>query len=202
MLRWTGTILVMISCVGLIGLGIGMLWPDGAGGPVEWIGAADGGAPLSGGTARDVDITRVVLPAIGLDAEVVPAALVQRDGGLTWEVLAFRIGHAEGTAGAGGLGNAILLGHVTSLRSGNVFAELDRADVGDRVQVFGGDQAFDYTVVSKRHVARDDRTVAEPGDARAVSLITCTGVWLPTIWDYTEGLVVRAELSRDQAYDR
>jgi len=35
-----------------------------------------------------------------------------------------------------------------------------------------------------------------------VSLITCTGVWLPTIWDYTERLVVRAELTQDQFSDR
>jgi sortase (surface protein transpeptidase) len=41
-------------------------------------------------------------------------------------------------------------------------------------------------------------SVLEPGETPALTLITCTGVWLPTIWDYTERLVVRAELSQRQ----
>ena len=31
-------------------------------------------------------------------------------------------------------------------------------------------------------------------DVPAVTLVTCTGAWLPTVWDYAERLVVRAEL--------
>jgi sortase (surface protein transpeptidase) len=51
-------------------------------------------------------------------------------------------------------------------------------------------------------VPRTDTTSIEPGEAAAVSLITCTGVWLPTIWDYTERLVVRAELNQNQVPDQ
>jgi LPXTG-site transpeptidase (sortase) family protein len=121
---------------------------------------------------------------------------------MTWEVPAFKIGHAETTAGAGQPGNAVLLGHVTSLRSGNVFANLDQVTVGQAIQVFAEATAFNYTVVSTTHVPRTDTTAIEPGDATAVSLITCTGVWLPTIWDYTERLVVRAELKPNQVTDQ
>ena len=141
-------------------------------------------------------ITHVEIPAISLSADVVPAGLIQRDGGVTWEVPAFKIGHAETTAGAGQPGNAVLLGHVTSVRSGNVFANLDQVEVGQAINVFAETTAFTYTVVSTTHVPRTDTTSIEPGEAAAVSLITCTGVWLPTIWDYTERLVVHAELSR------
>ena len=31
-------------------------------------------------------------------------------------------------------------------------------------------------------------------ETASLTLITCTGLWLPTIWDYTERLVVRADL--------
>jgi LPXTG-site transpeptidase (sortase) family protein len=141
-------------------------------------------------------ITHVAIPAIGLDADVVDAALVDVDGGYTWQVPAFKVGHAESTAGAGQAGNAVLLGHVTSVHSGNVFADLDQAHVGDTVRVFSDNARFDYTVVSTQAVPRSDSLVIDPTAAPSVSLITCTGVWLPTIWDYTERLVVHAELSQ------
>jgi LPXTG-site transpeptidase (sortase) family protein len=147
-------------------------------------------------------ITHVEIPAISLSADVVPAGLVERDGGVTWDVPAFKIGHAETTAGAGQPGNAVLLGHVTSVRSGDVFANLDQVTVGQAINVFADTTAFAYTVVSTTHVPRTDTTSIEPGEAAAVSLITCTGVWLPTIWDYTERLVVRAELNQNQVPDQ
>ncbi|MBA2527862.1 MAG: sortase [Pyrinomonadaceae bacterium] len=70
-----------------------------------------------------------------------PARLVEQRGGLTWEVPAFRAGHAEATAGAAELGNAILLGHVTSRQAGNVFKDLDKARAGDQVLVLSGSSA-------------------------------------------------------------
>ena len=141
-------------------------------------------------------ITHLVVPAIGLDADVVDSALVAVDGGLTWQVPAFKVGHAESTAGAGEVGNAVLLGHVTSVHSGNVFADLDQVKVGDLVQVYSDSERFDYHVVSTRAIPRADSDVLQPTQSPSVSLITCTGVWLPTIWDYTERLVVHAELSQ------
>jgi LPXTG-site transpeptidase (sortase) family protein len=142
-------------------------------------------------------ITRVVITTIGLSVEVVPAELVAVQRGLTWQVPAFKAGHAEGTAGAGQAGNAVLLGHVTSLHSGNVFQELDRVREGDVVRVFfGATDGFTYRVVATTHVPRTDSDTVQPTTVPSVSLITCTGTWLPTIWDYTERLVVRAELSQ------
>src|SRR6185436_17829350 len=138
-------------------------------------------------------ITHLSLDRSGLDADVVPAHLVDRDGATTWDVPAFKVGHAESTAGAGEEGNAVLLGHVTSLHSGNVFQDLDQAQPGDRVQVFSDGARFDYIVTNVDRVPRTDLEVVDQGSKRAISLITCAGIWLPTIWDYTERLVVRAE---------
>jgi LPXTG-site transpeptidase (sortase) family protein len=173
----------------------------GAGAVTTSDGNAGDGTAVGRSTADPNDnirlpITRVVIPSIDLSAEVVPADVVAVDGGFTWEVPAFKIGHAETTAGAGQVGNAVLLGHVTSLRSGNVFAELDRVSIGDTVRVFSDADEFQYVVVSTTSVSRSDSSVLQPTDVPSISLITCTGMWLPTIWDYTERLVVHAERSQ------
>ena len=156
--------------------------------------AADDRAVGSAPPHGSLPITRVAIPRIWLDAEVVPAKFIQRDGGTTWEIPAFKAGHAEYTAGAGEAGNAILLGHVTSRSLGNVFQHLDRAQVGDLIHAFSGDRQFDYRVVDVRSVSRTDVSVLVTTPVASVSLFTCTGLWLPHIWDYTERLVVRAEL--------
>jgi LPXTG-site transpeptidase (sortase) family protein len=165
--------------------------PDAAGAPA----AAGAAAPSPEPTPPPaLPITRVVIPRTALDAETVPAHLVDRAGGHTWEVPAYKIGHAEGTAGAGAAGNAVLVGHVTSQSLGNVFHDLDQVRVGDRVQVYSSNQRFDYRVVDVRTVGRTDVSVVSPTPAPSLTLMTCTGVWLPVVSDYAERLVVRAEL--------
>jgi LPXTG-site transpeptidase (sortase) family protein len=140
-------------------------------------------------------VTRVVIPRLALDAAVIPARLVERAAGVTWEVPAFKVGHAEQTAGAGAPGNGVLVGHVTSQVAGNVFGNLDRAEVGDRVRIFSDAESFDYRVTEVRRVDRTDVSVVQPTAAPSLSLVTCTGAWLPVIGDFAERLVVRAELS-------
>ena len=122
------------------------------------------------------------------------ARLVERDGGVTWEIPAFRVGHAEGTASAGEPGNAVLLGHVSSLRAGDVFRNLDRVRVGDPVELFSQDRAFDYRVIDVTSVSRTDTALLQTTETPSATLITCTGLWLPTVRDFSERLVVRATL--------
>ena len=206
-LRLLGTLLLLVSLLGLAGAALAPVVPESVTLPLPDVGlplrsappdASAAPPPLSapaGDTAATArPITRLAIPRIGLAADVVPATLVERDGGATWQVPAFKVGHAEGTAGAGQPGNAVLLGHVTSVHSGNVFATLDQTAAGDQVQVFSDADEFDYQVASVDHVPRTDTDVLAQGPTPTISLITCTGVWLPTIWDYTERLVVRAEL--------
>jgi LPXTG-site transpeptidase (sortase) family protein len=139
-------------------------------------------------------ITRVVIPSIGLDAPAVPAGLVKQGGAITWDVPPYKIGHAQETAGAGGAGNAVLVGHVTSRSLGNVFEHLHQVGKGDAIHVFSADQQFEYQVVDTHSVGRTDVSVVQPTATPAVTLITCTGPWLPLVNDYAERLVVRAEL--------
>ena len=144
--------------------------------------------------AEPPPITRVRLPRLGIDSDVVPSPFVQIGDSGTWEVPAFKVGHAEYTAGAGQTGNAVLFGHVTSRSLGNVFETLDRARRGDVVELSSGDEDFTYQVVEVKRVSRTDISVVEPTDTAFASLITCTGLWLPQLNDYAERLVVRAEL--------
>ena len=148
-------------------------------------------------TTQYLPITRLVIPQIDLDTGVVLAPLVEHAGTTTWDVPRFVAGHAEGTPGAGGPGNAIVIGHVTSVTLGNVFEHLDRVHASDRVSVFSAQREFEYRVVSVRSVSRSDVSVLDSTDTPALTLITCTGLWLPTVWDYTERLVVSAELSHN-----
>jgi LPXTG-site transpeptidase (sortase) family protein len=139
-------------------------------------------------------IERVAIPSIALDAEVVPAGLIEKDGALTWDIPKHTAGHADGTAGAGALGNAVLLGHVDSLRSGDVFRQLETVSVGDRVTVRSGPGLYTYEVVEARAVERADTSMVQTTRTASLTLFTCHGQWLPTIWDYTHRLVVRADL--------
>jgi LPXTG-site transpeptidase (sortase) family protein len=115
--------------------------------------------------------------------------------GTTWLIPPFKVGHAENTVGAGEIGNALLYGHVTSLRVGHVFQHLSDVRVGDPIEVAGSTGKYTYTVVEKREVDRTDTSILGPTPTASVSLITCAGVWLPLEGDYTRRLLVRAELA-------
>lgn len=155
-----------------------------------------GASTLAAGEQLDSSrpVTRLVIARIGLDTEVVPAKLVSNDGARTWQVPALKAGHAESSAGAGEPGNALLLGHLTSIGEGNVFARLHELQTADVVRVFSGPMEFDYRVTDARKVGRADLSVLRPTSAPSVSLITCDGLWLPFLWDYTDRFVVRGEL--------
>ena len=87
-----------------------------------------------------------------------------------------------------------MIGHVTSLTLGHVFEHLDGVSSGDVVSVFGADRRFDYRVREVRDVARTDVAVLDPSTTPTLTLITCSGLWLPTVGDYNQRLVVTAEL--------
>jgi LPXTG-site transpeptidase (sortase) family protein len=147
--------------------------------------------------AEFLPITRIVIPSISLDSDVVPARLVEREQNTTWDVPAMKVGHAQATAGAGGAGNAVLVGHVDSRGLGNVFHNLDALRVGDQVEVSSGGHTFRYQVGDVRTVQRNDVSVVQPTQTPSVTLITCTGHWLPLVADFTHRLVVRAELASE-----
>ena len=170
--------------------------------PQPTVGPQTGGAPDAEAAGVQAEttvepfelITHLRMPRLLIDSEVVPSPFVQVDDSGTWEVPAFKVGHAEYTAGAGKTGNSVLFGHVTSRTLGNVFQNLERARRGDILEIWSDRGEYRYEVVDIRRVPRTDVSVVEPTDAATASLITCTGAWLPHLNDYAERLVVRAEL--------
>jgi LPXTG-site transpeptidase (sortase) family protein len=140
-------------------------------------------------------ISGIEVPRLALISDVVPAPIVGVSGGTTWDVPAFVVGHGENTAGAGQDGNAVLIGHVSTPNAGSIFRDVNLLRTGDVVRVFSGAAAFDYVVTQVRTVPRTDLSVLVPTDTPVVTLLTCTGAWLPALQDYSHRLAVRAELS-------
>ena len=139
--------------------------------------------------------TRILIPAIKLDSKVVESPVQNGE----WKVPKFVAGHLEGTANPGENGNVALSGHIQSISSGNVFADIGQLDVGDEVFLQAGAAWFRYVVGEKKAVPNSDVSVLASMGRPTLTLITCTGIWDPVSRDYDQRLVVIADLARPEA---
>ncbi|MEK7874546.1 MAG: hypothetical protein AAB502_11910, partial [Chloroflexota bacterium] len=55
---------------------------------------------------------RIQIPAIAVDSKVVQVGTVWKDGVLEWEIAKWAVGHHQGTANPGELGNIVMSGHI------------------------------------------------------------------------------------------
>jgi len=133
--------------------------------------------------------TRVVVESAGIDVPVTGVGAVQDRGKLVWETAWRAAGHHIDSARPGQPGNMVLTGHVSVADRDNlpVFATLTRAEPGDTVSVYSGDDVFIYRVTTISVVAADDLRVLRSSHAATVTLITCTA-------DLKKRLVVVATL--------
>lgn len=131
-------------------------------------------------------VERIVASSIHLDSKVVESPIVNGE----WTVPKFVAGHLEGTAEPLQGGNVVLSGHVESISSGNVFARLGDLKPGDVVQLYTKDTVVTYVVEKLEVVPNTDVDVIKPGHEETITLITCTGTWLPLQRDYDSRLVV------------
>jgi sortase A len=104
-----------------------------------------------------------------------------------WEVAPMDVGHHEGTANPGQVGNVVLAGH-RDINSA-LFRELDRLQPGDEVFVSNGLGEYRYLVEESMVVSPSYVQVMDPTDDKRVTLITCTPIGLAT-----QRLVVIAKL--------
>lgn len=154
---------------------------------------ADGGDPGSG-----IPI-RLVIPAIALDAPIVPAGsrIVVIGGRRYREWLApdrYAAGWHPTSARAGAPGNLVLSGHNNI--AGAVFRRLADLQIGDRIWVYTREHAFVYAVVERRILlergqpltvrAANARWIQDTPD-ECLTLVTC---WPP--WSNSHRLVVVA----------
>ncbi|MDN3262725.1 class F sortase [Streptomyces sp. CSDS2] len=143
--------------------------------------------------------TRLRIPAISVDAPFTTLAL-----GSSGQLEPPPAGdtnlvgwYADGVA-PGERGTAIIAGHVDTVTSAAVFANLDRLEAGDRFSVERADgRTAEFVVDSTETFAKDDfpsERVYADADRPEARLITCAGDYDRTVRDYTDNLVVFAHL--------
>lgn len=133
--------------------------------------------------------TRVVIPSVGIDADVRPVGYTFGNGALAYDVPRRDAGQYAGTAAPGDRGNAVIGGHVASRSGAAVFKELPGVKAGDVVDVYRGDKLYQYAVTEIKVVAADATSVMDRTDDARLTLITC----FPG-QDYSERLVVVGQL--------
>jgi len=145
---------------------------------------------------RNPPATRLVIPALGIDAPVVEVPITNK----TWDIsgVTYEIAHLGGTANPGEKNNMVLAGHVTLKRVGGPFLHLENLEPGHVAIVYAGEQAYTYRVVSKGYVGPTDVSVAYPTSDPILTLITCTN-WDAENRRYLERVAVIAELVQEGA---
>lgn len=148
----------------------------------------------SGSPLPERPVTRLVIPAMGLDIPVTISPIVNQ----TWRVDHLGkdfVGHLEGTASPGSPSNVVLAGHVTIAH--NVygpFAGLGQLQPGDPVILYESNQPYTYIVDYRQLVDRTDVDVAYPSNTGRVTLITCSN-WSDDLGAYQQRLIVVGHLA-------
>lgn len=107
--------------------------------------------------------TRIVIPAIGVDALVVE--------GDSWEQLKLGVGHHPHSANPGERGNMVLSAHNDIY--GEIFRHLADLELGDEVIVYAGEQPYRYIVTAKQIVEPTQVSVLAPTTRPVATLISC-----------------------------
>ena len=146
--------------------------------------------------------TRVRIPAIGVDSELVALGL-QDDGRMEVPPGAFPAGWYTGAPTPGELGPAILAGHVDHGGRAGVFYRLRELEPGDTVEVARQDGRTAVFRVTRVEQHRKDAfpTAAVYGDIdhAGLRLITCGGPFDRRVHSYEDNVVVFAELDAGDA---
>lgn len=176
--------------------GEGSLAPPGRGVPE----LPDEGAPASdpataSGPVIDQPV-RVAVPAIDIEAPVVPLGL-RDDGGLEVPSDFDTAGWWQGGSAPGEQGAAVIAGHVDSYTGPAVFHELHRLSAGDEVHVRGEDDTavrFEVDRVAQ-HPKQAFPTDDVYGDTPepTLRLITCGGAFDEARGRYSDNVIVFAE---------
>lgn len=138
---------------------------------------------------------RVTIPAIGVDATLVPVGL-KPDGAVQTPAFGLAAWYRPGPR-PGDRGPAVLLAHVDSRAGGpDVFGRLHELRQGDRVTVHYHDAAVTFAVTATEQIAKAEL----PADriwngARkpVLRLITCGGAFDDAAHSYLDNIIVYAD---------
>lgn len=143
-------------------------------------------------------VTRVQIPRLEIDSGTMELGTIIENGELIWETPKHAVGHHQGTANPGEIGNMVLSGHISSpLRNeGNVFQRLPEIRPGDDIIVTSDLATISYRVTETRVVEPHQIEVMAPTAEPIVTLITCVPDWVythrliviarPYRWEYTQ----------------
>jgi sortase A len=137
---------------------------------------------------QPVGPTRLVIPAIGLDAPVEPVGwhLEERDGQQVsvWDVPGyFAAGWLKSSAAFGAVGNTVVEGHHNI--DGEVFRDLVNLEPGDSVTLYAGDVARVYAVAQKELLPeRDQPLEVRQANAQYIAPTPDERLTLVTCWPY------------------
>jgi sortase A len=132
--------------------------------------------------------TRLVIESVGIDSEVVPVGwqIVEQAGRRfsIWHVADFAVGWHETSAPLGQPGNTVMAGHHNV--KGEVFRDLVNVEVGDKVEVYVGDQRFVYQIELKTIVKEKGEPLeVRQRNAQWISSTDDERLTLVTCWPYT-----------------
>jgi sortase A len=102
--------------------------------------------------------------------------------------LKYAVGHYPGLGEIGQPGNYVLLGHRNYIY-GHFFRNLDRLNVGDKVNITVGDKIYTYEVYESFIVKPEEVWVLEQTEESIITMISCT-----PMGTYTDRLIVRGTL--------
>lgn len=157
-------------------------------------------ATLGAATGRDRAAprpTRLVIPALGVDATVRPVG-VQPDGAMVIPAAPTSVGwYRFGSAPDDDAGTTVIAGHVATREDGaGALAPLRRAEPGMRVTVTTADGTrHRYRVEGRESIVKKALPVDEifARDGRPVLvLITCGGEYIPELRSHRDNVVVTA----------
>jgi LPXTG-site transpeptidase (sortase) family protein len=147
-------------------------------------------------------ITRLIIPAIGVDTKVIEVGwtVEQQENGESvsvWDVARYAVGHHHGSANPGEGDNIVLSGHVGGY--GRVFKDLFSIEPGDHLTLYSNGNPYRYVVqeqllVDEENVSEEQRYAnaryIAPGNKEIVTLVTC---WPPTgDAKFNQRIIVRA----------
>ncbi len=129
--------------------------------------------------------TRLVIPAIQLDAPIETVAWHIVNGVSQWDVPDhYAAGWLMTSAALGMAGNTALTGHHNI--AGEVFRDLVKLKPGDRITIYSNDEPFYYEITTRKilpergqsdEVRRANARWIQPTDDERITLVTC--------WPYT-----------------
>lgn len=138
---------------------------------------------------------RVTIPAIGVDAKLVPVGL-EKDGAVQTPEFGLA-GWYEPGPRPGDRGAAVLLAHVDSKAAGpDVFHRLHELTAGDRVSVRYHDATATFVVTDTEQVAKSALPTKRIWGATkrpVLRLITCGGEFDPAAHSYRDNVIVYAD---------